>query len=582
MKRITTSRFTHTGHHLLLPAAALLLAACGGGGGGEQPAPDSAPPAPELNLGFGPVKQFLFTWDDVASETEYRLLENPDGSSGFSEVATLAADATGHDLTVFLPERINARYILEACNSAGCTASNEVSVNSNLAEAVGYFKASNTGQGDQFGTSLALSGDGNTLAVGGPGEDSAATGIDSNGSNNAAANAGAVYIFVHKSGVWSQQAYIKAHNSDAQDFFGFSVTLSADGDTLAVGAYHEDGDDSGNQDNSGAVYVFTRDGATWSQQAYLKDSQPETLDLFGFAVRLSADGDTLAVGVPYEDYDFLNATLEDAGKVLVFERNGGSWNESITIRPPTTTTRSFDLFGRSIALSADGTTLAVGAPGDDGNDPVTQSGSGAAYVFTRNGSDWVFRTHLKAPNIGKYDAFGNAIALSAGGATLAVAAPEEDGDDSGDQDASGAVYVFRTQAADWSLWSSVYIKPEVIGANDRFGRSLALSADGTRLAVTSASEDSTATGINGDTADNSLEDSGAAYLFALDGGSWQQRAYIKAPNTGQSDQFGTSLALSGDGSTLAVGGPVEDSAATGIGGEQNDDSSLNAGAVYLY
>jgi hypothetical protein len=190
-----------------------LLVACGGGGGGGG----TAPPAPSLTLTPQSVKTFRFTWADVTGETEYRLLENPDGSSGYTPVATIAADATTHDHVVFLPKRINARYILQACNSAGCSDSAPVSVSGTLAAAVGYFKASNTGAGDFFGSSLALSADGNTLAVGAYLEDSAATGIGGNQADDSATNAGAVYVFVRSGATWSQQAYVKASNTGAGD-----------------------------------------------------------------------------------------------------------------------------------------------------------------------------------------------------------------------------------------------------------------------------------------------------------------------------------------------------------------------------
>ncbi len=143
-----------------------------------------------------------------------------------------------------------------------------------------YVKASNTGANDLFGCSVALSADGSTLAVGAYGEDSAATGINGDQTSNAAADSGAVYVFTRTGTTWSQQAYVKASNTGAGDYFGISVALSADGSTLAVGALHEDsaatginGDQTSNAAaSSGAVYVFTRTGTTWSQQAYVKAS----------------------------------------------------------------------------------------------------------------------------------------------------------------------------------------------------------------------------------------------------------------------------------------------------------------------
>jgi hypothetical protein len=125
-------------------------------------------------------------------------------------------------------------------------------------------KASNTGGNDWFGNALALSSDGNTLAVGAFGEDSNATGVNGNQSDDSAAGAGAVYVFTRSGSTWSPQAYVKASNTDAGDEFGHSLAFSSDGSVLAVGAEYEDswatgigGNQSDNGGyNSGAVYLY--------------------------------------------------------------------------------------------------------------------------------------------------------------------------------------------------------------------------------------------------------------------------------------------------------------------------------------
>ena len=165
-----------------------------------------------------------------------------------------------------------------------------------------YVKASNTEANDHFGRSVALNGD--TLAVGTSDEDSCADGINGDQADNGCPQSGAGYVFTRAGTTWTQQAYVKASNSEAVDRFGGSVALS--GDTLAVGALGEGSCATGiggNQAdngcvNSGAVYVFTRTGSTWNQQAYVKASNTEVGDGFGFSVALS--GDTLAVGAPGE------------------------------------------------------------------------------------------------------------------------------------------------------------------------------------------------------------------------------------------------------------------------------------------
>jgi hypothetical protein len=229
-----------------------------------------------------------------------------------------------------------------------------------------YVKASNTGAGDLFGFSLALSGD--TLVIGADAEASSATGVNGSQIDNGAPGSGAVYVFVRNGTTWSQQAYLKASNTNASDFFGSAAALA--GDTLAVGAYHESSAATGvggNQaDNgasaAGAVYVFVRDGTAWSQQAYLKASNSGAGDLFGSSVALS--GDTLAVGAYQEDSAATDVngnqadnTSKDSGAVYVFVRRGATWEQNAYLKA--SNTGSTDLFGWSVAL--DQGALAVSA-----------------------------------------------------------------------------------------------------------------------------------------------------------------------------------------------------------------------------
>jgi len=229
---------------------------------------------------------------------------------------------------------------------------------------VAYIKASNSEMGDHFGNGgtleghgVALSGDGNTLAVGAPSESSGAKGINGNQNDNSVYNAGAVYVFARRNNTWTEQAYIKASNPGQSDKFGFVVSLSQDGNTLAVAAPGEasaaKGINADQNDNSiplaGAVYVFTRTGTTWSQQAYIKASntgepgvgdQFAEGDRFGFSIGLSADGNTLAVGAIGEDSGAkgINGDQNDnsqpgSGAVYVFTRTGAAWSQQAYVKP---------------------------------------------------------------------------------------------------------------------------------------------------------------------------------------------------------------------------------------------------------
>jgi len=145
---------------------AMILTACGSSGSGSSPTP---PGAPSLVLAYD-IKTLQFSWAAVDGASHYRLFENADGSSGFSQVGA-DITATNIDHSIPLYQRINARYMLEACNSDGCSASTELVLSTNLVESTGYFKATNTDASDEFGTALALSADGTTLAVGADNEE---------------------------------------------------------------------------------------------------------------------------------------------------------------------------------------------------------------------------------------------------------------------------------------------------------------------------------------------------------------------------------------------------------------------------
>ncbi|HCY63141.1 MAG TPA: hypothetical protein DHV59_09985 [Oxalobacteraceae bacterium] len=367
----------------------------------------------------------------------------------------IAADATSHDHAVFLPRRINASYILQACNRAGCTDSAPIAVSGNLAAAAGYMKAPNANANDEFGYSVALAADGSTLAVGAHREDSNATGVNGNQGNNSATDSGAVYVFSRSGNTWNQQAYIKASNAEGGDLFGYSVALGTDGSTLAVGAPSEDGSASGINNNpadnaapdSGAVYVFTRSGGAWSQQAYVKASNTGSGDWFGVSVGLAGDGNTLAVGAYNEgsnavglNGDQNNNSAFDSGAAYVFTRSGGTWSQQAYVKA--SNTNEGDAFGISVALAADGNTLVVGAAGEDssaigingGQASNAATDSGAVYVFTRSGATWSQRAYVKASNTNARNLFGYSMALAGDGSTLAVGANMEAG--------SGAVYLY--------------------------------------------------------------------------------------------------------------------------------------------
>src|SRR6266581_1282861 len=345
-------------------------------------------------------------------------------------------------------------------------------------KSIAYIKASNAKKDDQFGYTVALSADGNTMAVGTTAEDSAAKGINGNQADHFALNAGAVYVFNRSGGNWVQQAYVKASNAKASDQFGASLALSGDGNTLAVGATGESSSATGINGNqadtsmagAGAVYIFTRSGATWSQQAYVKASntgEKEDGDQFGYSIAISLDGNTLATG----------------------------------------------------AITEKSAATGIQPPNEGSNDAASDVSTGAAYVFVRNGTAWTQQAFIKATNTRLNDQFAWALALSRDGDTLAVGAHLEDSGAiglNGDQESasaedSGAVYVYARSAAKWA--PVAYVKASNTKASAEFGISLALSGDGKVLAVGAFKEGGGGTGVNPARSAKPAAESGAAYVY---------------------------------------------------------------------
>jgi FG-GAP repeat len=496
-----------------------------------------------------------------------------------------------------------------------------------------YVKASNPHMGDHFGNggtllgdSVALSGDGLTMAVGAPNESSGARGVNGNQDDTSVYSAGAVYVFTRRNPTspWTQQAYVKASNPQPGAEFGHVVTLSADGNTMAVSAYFEASATkgiNGNQNDdsipqAGAVYVFTRRGTTWAQQAYIKASNTGEAgtdgnfgdgDQFGFSVSLSDDGNTLAVGANAEDGsakgingDQNDNSMQSAGAAYIFVRSGSTWTQQAYVKAPNTAPNV--QFGYSVALNADGNTFAVSAfdeggssrtviNGANGPFPPGRNGTGAIYVYTRSAATWTLQSYLKASNAENNDSLGVVVSISDDGNTIAGGILDEDCIAAGVNPSSacdndmkadtsvGAAVVFVRQGTQWA--QQAYIKASNPGKEDWFGSRLQISGDGNTLAVSAQLEDG-AQGINGKQDDDSAQEAGAVYLFGRTGTQWAQRFYVKGSNHEAFDEFGSSVALSRDGRTMAVGARGEDSSAKGTDGNQGDNSTKEAGAVYVF
>ena len=271
----------------------------------------------------------------------------------------------------------------------------------------GYLFADDASAFDQFGTSVGIDGD--TIAVGAEDDDTAAGNL-----------AGSAYVFARSGGTWSQQGHLFADNATENDFFGSSVAVW--GDSVVVGAPTAN---AGVLSGSGAAYVFTRSGSTWSQQGYLYADDASGGEWFGTSVAILSN--TVVVGEPGDD-TFLGGP--DAGSACVFTRSGSTWSQQGHLFADDA--RPNDEFGGSVAI--DGNNVVVGAHYDD---TAAAAHAGSAYVFIRDGGGWVQQDHLFAYDAEVEDYFGRSVAISG-----QVAVVGADYDDTPDGTRAGSAYVF--------------------------------------------------------------------------------------------------------------------------------------------
>jgi hypothetical protein len=356
------------------------------------------------------------------------------------------------------------------------------------------------GVGAQHGNAVAISG--NTMVVGAQFE------------STIASQAGSVFVYLLNGTTWIQQAQFLASDGAVADKFGYSVAIQ--GDTIVVGSYNDDSPLS----NAGSVYVFVRNGGTWSFQQKLTAADGTADDQFGSAVAIF--GDTIAVGANHADQPG-NA---EAGAVYTFFRGGTTWVPGPKLLPVAPVILG-DHFGDSLAF--DGTRLVVGASGDD----TPQTSAGAVYVYVAGNLQFFFEQKLTIPDGTNGDLFGFSVAID--GSTI-VGGARDDSTVVG-QAAIGAAYVFAFNGAAWSPQQKLLAADGA--ALDRFGYSVAVAAD---TVVVGAREDDTAAG----------PDAGSAYVFLRNGTVWTQDQKLTPADPFNGDRFGICAAFT-DAGNLIVG-----------------------------
>jgi len=346
------------------------------------------------------------------------------------------------------------------------------------------------------GFSVALSADGNTLAVGSPNDNS---------------GTGATWIWTRNAATWTTQSKLVGTGSVGPSNQGFSVSLRADGNQLAIGGPLD-------SNGTGATWIFSRTGSTWNQMGnkIVGTGFSGALVFQGCSVSLNADGTTLAVG-GYADNTAIGATW-------IFTRTGNLWNQQGN-KIVGTNFIGYPYQGFSVSLSADGDTLAIGGP-VDGNF------TGATWIYQKTNEIWTQQgPKLVGTGFSGSAYQGFSVALSADGDTLAVGGP-------GDNSLTGATWIFNRNGTDWIQQGNKLIFQESIGTPYQ-GYSVSLSSDGNTLAV-GGPYDSNATG--------------ATWTSVRKDTVWIQKNKLLGNDNVGSFQ-GNSVSLSADGNTLAIGGP---------------------------
>jgi hypothetical protein len=333
-------------------------------------------------------------------------------------------------------------------------------------------RASDRQAGDFFGT-VAISGDGNTAIVGAFGDDTP-DGWD---------RGGAAYIFTWSGTSWNEQQKIRSSDIQANDNFGFSVSISSDGNTVIVGT---DGKDAVVGTNTiadtGAAYIFTRSNSNWTQQQKIQASDKQAGDYLGVSVSISDDGNTAIVGAPGAETVVGASALVNTGAAYIFTRSGTSWNEQQQIRA--SDKGQDDRFGTSVAISGDGNTAIVGAIYED----TGGADAGAAYIFTRSGTSWNEQQKIQASDKQRIDRFGGSVSISSDGNTAIVGASQEDFK-------AGAAYIFTRSGTTWNEQKMTASDKQF---GDNFGFSVSISGDGNTAIMGALREGN---------------DAGAAYIY---------------------------------------------------------------------
>jgi hypothetical protein len=513
------------------------------------------PPAAPLTI-WVTLKEAHFDWNPVPDAYTYWLLRKPWNQGQPSYYQRVGERIPGGRTHAAIPISAHLHwddsYTIAACNTAGCTNSFELHFDELKMYWIGYVKASNTSTGDRFGTDVVLSADGSTMAVSAKSEDSDATGVNGNQSSEASNDSGAVYVYRRTGRTWAQEAYLKAGVNQASQSFGapgapglHALGISADGSWLAVAAADQAIAPTGA--GAGVVYLFNRTGSTWTLAQTLQAPTPRAAGRFGYSLDLSQDGRTLRV-----------SSFESEGlRTHIFTRPETNWVHSTTLAP----FYAGDTCD-SVRMSGNGQTLIFACVQPTG-------GEDRAVMMRLLGGNWVHIDTMPLRGSG-YD--NRPMAINYHGTRIAI---NED----------RRVGLYRWENGGWYREITIDSPEMVSGVGPgSWGQSLEFDRQGQYLAIGYPLARYDGSGVWSVPPSGGTEPRGGVFIYEqlASAPNWRMRSFVQASNPELDDHFGTSVALSGSGSILAVGAVGEDGGATGIGFTQENNVAADAGAVYLY
>lgn len=361
---------------------------------------------------------------------------------------------------------------------------------------------------------------------------------------------------------WNQILKMCASDRAANDNFGYSVAI--DGNYAVVGAYLEDENEIGESTliNPGSVYVFFYDASSgWSEVQKIVAPDRNAADQFGFSVAIS--GDYIVIGAPQEDENETGTnTIVNSGSAYIFVNIDSVWTPLQKICA--SDRNSNDYFGCSVSISGNHIIIGANEEDEDETGNSTISNSGSAYIFKNTANTWSEIQKICAPVRAAADYFGFSVAISGDYAIVGAYTEDENATEAVTKLNAGSAYIFHKIADNWNHVTKIVASDRA--AEDLFGYSVAIS--GNYAIVGAYQEDENATGgVN-------MNNSGSAYIFFNNGGNWTQKNKIVAADRGIGDQFGYSVAISGD--YAVVGATLEDE-------DQNGTNNyFNSGSAYIF